>query len=196
MKRFLDLVFSMILLLLLSPILVIVAIGVRLTMGSPVLFRQTRPGKHGHSFELLKFRTMSNAIDADGASLPDDQRLGRFGSFLRRSSLDELPELINVIRGEMSLVGPRPLLMEYLPLYNAHQARRHDIRPGITGWAQVKGRNSLGWREKFDLDVWYVDNQSFWLDLKILWMTIGQVFKTSEVNQAGQATMTKFTGNE
>ncbi|MAT81274.1 MAG: sugar transferase [Phycisphaerae bacterium] len=196
MKRFLDLVFSMILLLLLSPILVIVAIGVRLTMGSPVLFRQTRPGKHGHPFELLKFRTMSNATDADGAALPDDQRLGRFGSFLRRSSLDELPELINVIRGEMSLVGPRPLLMEYLPLYNAHQARRHDIRPGITGWAQVKGRNSLGWREKFDLDVWYVDNQSFWLDLRILWMTIGQVFKTSEVNQAGQATMTKFTGNE
>tara|TARA_B100002052_G_scaffold271592_1_gene272587 strand:- start:2238 stop:2657 length:420 start_codon:yes stop_codon:yes gene_type:complete len=139
---------------------------------------------------------MSNATDADGAALPDDQRLGRFGSFLRRSSLDELPELINVIRGEMSLVGPRPLLMEYLPLYNAHQARRHDIRPGITGWAQVKGRNSLGWREKFDLDVWYVDNQSFWLDLRILWMTIGQVFKTSEVNQAGQATMTKFTGNE
>lgn len=196
MKRFLDLVFSMILLLLLSPILVIVAIGVRLTMGSPVLFRQTRPGKHGHPFELLKFRTMSNATDADGAALPDDQRLGRFGSFLRRSSLDELPELINVIRGEMSLVGPRPLLMEYLPLYNAHQARRHDIRPGITGWAQVKGRNSLGWREKFDLDVWYVDNQSCWLDLRILWMTIGQVFKTSEVNQAGQATMTKFTGNE
>ncbi|MEE2906426.1 MAG: sugar transferase [Planctomycetota bacterium] len=196
MKRFLDLIASLALFVLLAPILLIVAVCVLITMGRPVLFRQSRPGRDGKLFELLKFRTMANTRDASGNLLPDSERLGRLGRFLRRSSLDELPELINVIRGQMSLVGPRPLLPEYLPLYNEHQARRHEIRPGITGWAQVKGRNTLTWPEKFDLDVWYVDNQSLGLDLKIMWMTIGQVFRTSEVNEAGQATMSKFTGNE
>ena len=196
MKRFLDLVASLVLFVLLAPILLIVAVCILVKMGRPVLFRQSRPGKDGKLFELLKFRTMANTRDASGNLLPDSERLGRLGNFLRRSSLDELPELINVIRGQMSLAGPRPLLPEYLPLYNEHQARRHEIRPGITGWAQVKGRNTLSWPEKFDLDVWYVDNQSLGLDLKIMWMTIGQVFRTSEVNEAGQATMSKFTGNE
>ena len=196
MKRFIDLVASLVLLVLLSPLLVIVGVCVLFTMGWPVFFMQRRPGRGGKIFALLKFRTMSGAKDSEGNLLPDAQRLGRLGSFLRRSSLDELPELINVIRGEMSLVGPRPLLPEYLPLYNEHQARRHEIRPGITGWAQVKGRNALSWPEKFDLDVWYVDNQSLPLDLKIMWMTIGQVLRTSEVSESGQATMSRFTGNQ
>ena len=196
MKRFIDLVASLVLLVLLSPLLVIVGVCVLITMGWPVFFIQRRPGRGGKIFALLKFRTMSGAKDSEGNLLPDAQRLGRLGSFLRRSSLDELPELINVIRGEMSLVGPRPLLPEYLPLYNEHQARRHEIRPGITGWAQVKGRNALSWPEKFDLDVWYVDNQSLPLDLKIMWMTIGQVLRTSEVSESGQATMSRFTGNQ
>ena len=196
MKRVFDLVVSLMLLVLLLPVLMVVGICLRLTLGKPVLFRQPRPGKDGVLFELLKFRTMSNARDGEGQLLPDAQRLGRLCSFLRRSSLDELPELINVIRGEMSLVGPRPLLPEYLALYDEHQARRHEIRPGITGWAQVKGRNSLAWAEKFDLDVWYVDNQSMMLDLKIMCMTFGQVLRTSDVNESGQATMSKFTGNE
>ncbi|MDG2422743.1 MAG: sugar transferase [Phycisphaerales bacterium] len=196
MKRFIDLVASLVLLVLLSPLLVIVGVCVLITMGWPVFFMQRRPGRGGKIFALLKFRTMSGAKDSEGNLLPDAQRLGRLGSFLRRSSLDELPELINVIRGEMSLVGPRPLLPEYLPLYNEHQARRHEIRPGITGWAQVKGRNALSWPEKFDLDVWYVDNQSLPLDLKIMWMTIGQVLRTSEVSESGQATMSRFTGNQ
>ncbi|MCH2132763.1 MAG: sugar transferase [Phycisphaerales bacterium] len=196
MKRLFDVVVSLVLLVLLAPVMLMVAIMILLVMGRPVLFRQSRPGRDGKLFRVLKFRTMGTGTDASGAPLPDAQRLGRLGRFLRGSSLDELPELINVIRGEMSLVGPRPLLPEYLPLYDEHQARRHEVRPGITGWAQVKGRNALSWPEKFDLDVWYVDNQSLLLDLKILVLTVGQVFKTSDVNQAGHATMSRFTGNE
>jgi lipopolysaccharide/colanic/teichoic acid biosynthesis glycosyltransferase len=165
-------------------------------MGTPVLFRQQRPGRHGAVFQVLKFRTMSQRRGSDGEPLPDALRLGRLGRFLRASSLDELPELINVLRGEMSLVGPRPLLVEYLPRYNPHQARRHEVRPGITGWAQVKGRNALSWPQKFDLDVWYVDHHSLMLDFKILMLTIRQVLRTSDVNQEGQATMTRFMGDD
>ena len=196
MKRLLDLVFSLILLLLLSPVILGVSACILIVMGRPVFFRQERPGRDGKLFAMLKFRTMSDRRDSSGDLLPDAERLGRLGRFLRSSSLDELPELINVIRGDMSLVGPRPLLTEYLPLYDQKQARRHEIRPGITGWAQVKGRNALGWPEKFELDVWYVDHQSMLLDLRILLMTIGQVLKTSDVNQEGHATMSRFTGNE
>ena len=196
MKRLLDLVFSLILLLLLSPVMLGVSACILIVMGRPVFFRQERPGRDGKLFAMLKFRTMSDRRDSSGDLLPDAERLGRLGRFLRSSSLDELPELINVIRGDMSLVGPRPLLTEYLPLYDQKQARRHEIRPGITGWAQVKGRNALGWQEKFELDVWYVDHQSMLLDLRILLMTIGQVLKTSDVNQEGHATMSRFTGNE
>ncbi len=195
MKRLLDMSISFILLLILSPIMAIVAGCILISYGRPALFKQSRPGKDGQLFKMYKFRTMSNAKDANGELLPDSQRLGRLGRFLRRSSLDELPELLNVIKGDMSLVGPRPLLPEYLPLYDQNQARRHQVRPGITGWAQVKGRNSLGWQQKFELDVWYVDNRSIWLDVRILFMTVVQVFKTSDVNQSGQATMSKFTGN-
>ena len=195
MKRLLDMSISFILLLILSPIMAIVACCILISYGRPVLFKQSRPGENGQLFMMYKFRTMSNAKDANGELLPDAQRLGRLGRFLRRSSLDELPELLNVIKGDMSLVGPRPLLVEYLPLYDGKQARRHEVRPGITGWAQVKGRNSLTWTEKFELDVWYVDNRSIQLDIRILFMTIVQVFKTSDVNQSGQATMSKFTGN-
>ncbi len=177
------------------PIFMFVSISVLIAMGWPVFFRQSRPGKGGKLFMMYKFRTMSNAKDSNGELLPDAQRLGRLGRLLRKSSLDELPELLNVVKGEMSLVGPRPLLPEYLPLYDQEQARRHEVRPGITGWAQVKGRNSLAWKEKFALDVWYVDNRSIWLDLRILLMTVVQVFKAGDVNQSGQATMSKFTGN-
>ena len=183
-------------LLLLSPVMLGVSACILIVMGRPVFFRQERPGRDGKLFAMLKFRTMSDRRDSSGKLLPDAERLGRLGRFLRSSSLDELPELINVIRGDMSLVGPRPLLTEYLPLYDQKQARRHEIRPGITGWAQVKGRNALGWQEKFGLDVWYVDHQSMLLDLRILFMTIGQVLKTSDVNQEGHATMSRFTGNE
>ena len=196
MKRLFDLVFSLILLLLLSPVMLGVSVCILLIMGWPVFFRQERPGRHGRLFAMYKFRTMSDRRDANGDLLPDSQRLGRFGRFLRSSSLDELPELLNVIRGDMSLVGPRPLLPEYLPLYDENQARRHEVRPGITGWAQVKGRNALSWPEKFELDVWYVDHQSMALDLRILFLTVGQVLKTSDVSQEGHATMSKFTGNE
>ena len=196
MKRLFDLVFSLILLLLLSPVMLGVSVCILLVMGRPIFFRQERPGRQGKLFAMLKFRTMSDRRDPSGDLLPDSERLGRLGRFLRSSSLDELPELINVIRGDMSLVGPRPLLPEYLPLYDEQQARRHDVRPGITGWAQVKGRNTLSWQKKFELDVWYVDHQSMVLDLRILVMTLGQVFKTSDVSQEGHATMSKFTGNE
>lgn len=168
---------------------------VRKKLGSPVLFRQTRPGLHGKPFQMIKFRTMRDAIGPDGQPLPDSERMTHFGSFLRSASLDELPELWNVLKGDMSLVGPRPLLIEYLPLYSPEQARRHEVRPGVTGWAQINGRNALNWEEKFRLDVWYVDNQSFWLDLKILALTVKKVFVREGISAAGEATMTRFTGS-
>lgn len=168
---------------------------IRREMGAPVLFRQTRPGLRGKPFQMIKFRTMRDAIDTDGRPLPDAERLTDLGRFLRASSLDELPELWNVLKGEMSLVGPRPLLMEYLPLYSPEQARRHEVRPGVTGWAQVNGRNAISWDEKFALDVWYVDNRNLWLDLTIILLTIRRVIKRDGISAAGEATMSKFTGN-
>jgi lipopolysaccharide/colanic/teichoic acid biosynthesis glycosyltransferase len=194
LKRPLDVVIAVALLVLLSPALAVVAVLVAAGMGRPVLFRQQRPGLHGKSFTILKFRTMVDATDADGNQLPDDDRITRLGRFLRRTSLDELPELLNVLRGDMSLVGPRPLLVEYLPLYSQEQMRRHDVRPGITGWSQVNGRNALTWDEKFALDVWYVDNRSLRLDLRILQMTIGQVVKGEGIAHPGAATMEPFQG--
>ena len=194
MKRLLDLIVAAVALLILSPILALVAIAVRVSIGAPVLFRQRRPGKDGQPFELLKFRTMSDAVDAHRRLLPDAQRLGRIGTLLRELSLDELPELINVIKGEMSLVGPRPLLMQYLARYTPNQARRHDVRPGITGWAQINGRNAISWDERFALDVWYVDHHSLWLDLKILMITVKKVFTREGIAQPGHATMPEFTG--
>lgn len=183
-------------LLVLLPMLLILAIIVRVNLGSPVLFQQVRPGRGGKPFRMIKFRTMRNAFDSNGEQLPDSQRMTPLGSFLRTSSLDELPELWNVFKGEMSLVGPRPLLMEYLPLYNSRQYRRHEVRPGVTGWAQVNGRNALSWEEKFELDVWYVENRSLFLDLKIIAMTVKKVIKKDGINASGQATMSKFTGNK
>lgn len=194
-KRGFDIFASGAILILLSPLIVVVAWQVKTKMGGPVLFRQERPGMNGKSFEMVKFRTMKDSVDADGSPLPDSERLTSFGLFLRSSSLDELPELWNVFKGDMSLVGPRPLLMEYLPLYSSEQYRRHEVRPGITGWAQINGRNSLSWDEKFKLDVWYVDNRSFWLDIKILLRTIKKVVVRDGINAAGEATMPKFTGN-
>jgi len=194
-KRLFDLTISFTALLLLSPLLVFLALQVRRKMGAPVLFRQIRPGLHGKPFEMLKFRTMQDARDANGTPLPDSERLTAFGRWLRATSLDELPELWNVLHGEMSLVGPRPLLMEYLPLYTPEQARRHDVRPGITGWAQVNGRNAISWEEKFKLDVWYVDHQSLWLDLKILFLTVKNVIARHGISADGEATMPKFSGN-
>ena len=164
-------------------------------MGRPIIFTQQRPGLSGKPFTIYKFRTMNDERDAQGNLLPDEQRLTRFGKFLRKTSLDELPELFNVLKGDMSLVGPRPLLMEYLPLYSAEQARRHEVKPGITGWAQINGRNTLAWEDKFNLDVWYVDHLSFWLDVKILFITLLKVFKREGISQDGQATVEKFRGN-
>jgi sugar transferase EpsL len=178
-----------------APFLALTALSVRLVNGSPILLRQVRPGLHGQPFTFLKFRSMTEARDAEGRLLPDAQRLTRFGHWLRRSSLDELPQLINVLRGDMSLVGPRPLLMEYLPLYSPRQARRHEVRPGITGWAQVNGRNAISWEEKFEYDVWYVEHQSFVLDLKILFMTFARLFQRADVSHGGHATMPRFTGS-
>lgn len=195
MKRIIDILGAGLGLLLFSPVLAIVAYKIGREMGSPVLFRQTRPGLHGKPFQMIKFRTMRDAVDTDGRPLPDAERLTKLGQFLRSSSLDELPELWNVLKGEMSLVGPRPLLMEYLPLYSPEQARRHEVRPGVTGWAQVNGRNAISWDEKFALDVWYVDNRSLWLDLKIIWLTIRKVIKRDDISAAGEATMSKFTGD-
>lgn len=195
MKRCLDLVAATAALIVLSPVLVTVAALVRVKLGRPVLFRQERPGLHGRSFEMLKFRTMTDARSGAGELLPDAQRLTPFGKFLRSSSLDELPGLLSILKGDMSLVGPRPLLMEYLPLYSPQQARRHEVRPGLTGWAQVNGRNAIGWDEKFRLDVWYVDNQSLWLDLKIIAMTVLKVVKRTGIAADGEATMQKFRGN-
>lgn len=186
---------ALLLLLLLSPLLLTIALVVRLRLGGPVLFRQQRPGLHGRPFQLVKFRTMTQRRDAVGVLLPDAQRLTPVGQWLRRSSLDELPELLNILRGEMAFVGPRPLLMEYLPLYSPEQARRHDVRPGLTGWAQVQGRNALSWEEKFRLDVWYVDHRSLGLDLRILWLTLATVIRRDGISAAGEATMTPFTGS-
>jgi len=194
-KRLFDTLASVFGLLLLSPVIAIVAWQIRRKLGSPVLFRQVRPGKDGKHFEMIKFRTMRDAIDVEGNPLRDLERLTPFGTFLRSTSLDELPELINVLKGNMSLVGPRPLLMEYLPLYSPEQARRHEVRPGITGWAQVNGRNAISWDDKFKLDVWYVDNRSFWLDMKILWLTAGKVLKQDGISHEGSVTMEKFRGN-
>lgn len=196
LKRCVDLLASLFGLLLLSPVILVVAVLIRYRLGSPVLFRQVRPGLNGEPFEMVKFRTMRDAVDKHGNPLPDEERMTRLGSLLRATSLDELPELWNVLKGEMSLVGPRPLLMEYLPLYSAEQYRRHEVRPGVTGWAQVNGRNALSWEEKFKLDVWYVDHQSLWLDLKILWLTVKKVLVRDGISAEGQATMERFRGNE
>ncbi|SFI29245.1 MULTISPECIES: sugar transferase [unclassified Bacillus (in: firmicutes)] len=194
MKRIFDLLISLFLLLCLSSVIVVVAVLVRLKLGSPIIFKQQRPGLHGKPFYLYKFRTMTDERDNQGKSLPDQVRLTTFGKFLRKCSLDELPQLINVVKGDISLVGPRPLLMEYLPLYSSEQAKRHDVKPGITGWAQVNGRNAITWEEKFKLDVWYVNNQSFLIDMKILFLTLIKVFKSEGVNQDGHVTMERFTG--
>lgn len=196
MKRLFDLIVASLALLLFSLPLMLLIWQVRRKLGSPVFFRQTRPGLHGRPFEMVKFRTMTDARGPDGALLPDAERLTAFGRFLRSSSLDELPELWNVIKGDMSLVGPRPLLVEYLPLYSPEQARRHEVRPGITGWAQVNGRNALSWDDKFKLDVWYVDHRSLWLDIKILWLTVKKVLVREGISAAGEATMSKFTGSK
>lgn len=195
MKRLFDVICALLVLIALFPAILIVFMLVHIKLGSPVFFRQTRPGKDGKPFQMVKFRTMLDAVDPRGELLPDDQRMTRFGSFLRSTSLDELPELWNVLRGDMSLVGPRPLLMEYLPLYSEDQYRRHEMRPGITGWAQVNGRNAISWEDRFKLDVWYVDNQSFLLDIKILYLTIKKVLARDGISGEGEATMSKFTGN-
>ena len=196
LKRLFDFIATISGLLVIWPLVLALTLLTRIKLGSPILFRQTRPGRNGRPFLMYKFRTMTDERDETGNLLPDEQRLPHFGKFLRSTSLDELPELINVLKGEMSLVGPRPLLMEYLPLYSPEQARRHEARPGITGWAQVNGRNAISWEEKFKLDVWYVDNQSLWLDIKILWMTFSKVFKRQGISQEGQATMEKFMGSK
>ena len=196
MKRVFDPILAFLALLALCLPLMFLVWKIRSKLGSPVLFKQIRPGLHGKPFTMVKFRTMTDARDASGALLPDAQRLTPFGRFLRASSLDELPELWNVLRGEMSLVGPRPLLMEYLPLYSLEQARRHEVRPGITGWAQVNGRNAISWTEKFALDVWYVDNRSLWLDMRILWLTVRKVLVRDGISAAGEATMPRFEGDK
>lgn len=195
LKRLFDLLASVLLLVIASPFVVAAIIGVRWKYGSPVFFRQQRPGKNGQPFEMIKLRTMREANDAQGNSLSDELRLTSFGKFLRSTSIDEFPALWNVIKGDMSLVGPRPLLVEYLPLYSDLQKRRHDVKPGITGWAQVNGRNAISWEEKFELDVWYVDNRSCWLDFNILLLTAWKVVKRKDIAAPGQATQSKFTGS-
>lgn len=194
LKRLLDIVIASSALVLLSPVYALVAYKVKKNLGSPVLFRQVRPGLHGKPFEMVKFRTMKDALDVEGNPLPDSERLTPFGKMLRATSLDEMPELWNVIKGDMSIVGPRPLLMEYLPLYNREQAKRHNVRPGITGHAQVNGRNAISWEKKFELDTWYVENQSLWLDFKIMLKTVKKVIAKDDISAEGEATMTKFTG--
>ena len=193
-KRGLEFIIALIGLILASPILLIVAILVRIKLGSPIFFRQARVGLNGEVFEMIKFRTMKDACDAKGNVLPDEERLTAFGSFLRKSSLDELPELWNVLKGDMSLVGPRPLLVEYLPLYSEEQMKRHNVRPGITGYAQVNGRNNISWTKKFELDVYYVENFSLWLDIKILFQTVAKVLGQADINQEGNATVERFNG--
>ena len=194
LKRLLDIVIASSALVLLSPVYALVAYKVKKNLGSPVLFRQVRPGLYGKPFEMVKFRTMKDAFDLDGNPLPDSERLTAFGKMLRATSLDEMPELWNVIKGEMSIVGPRPLLMEYLTLYNSEQAKRHHVRPGITGHAQVNGRNAISWEKKFELDTWYVENQSLWLDFKIMLKTVKKVITKDDISAEGEATMIKFTG--
>jgi sugar transferase EpsL len=194
LKRSIDFLVALGLLIALSPLLVLLALAVRWKLGAPVLFAQDRPGLHGAPFKFYKFRTMTDVRDAAGELLPDAARLSYFGGLMRKSSLDELPQLVNVLKGDMSLVGPRPLLMEYLPLYSERQAKRHAVSPGITGWAQVNGRNAVGWEQRFELDLWYVEHQSFWLDLKIIAMTAGRMLRPQGISQPGQATMSKFTG--
>ena len=196
LKRLFDIGAATTALIILSPVYAITAYKVKKNLGSPILFSQTRPGQDGVPFEMIKFRTMKDAIDSEGNPLPDSERLTEFGKALRNSSFDELPELWNVVRGDMSLVGPRPLLMEYLPLYSKEQARRHEVRPGITGYAQVNGRNAIGWDKKFELDNWYVDNQSLWLDIKILLKTVKKVVIKDGISADGEATMSKFTGSQ
>lgn len=194
-KRYLDLILVVLAIVLLAPVLLLCALLVRLKLGAPILFRQQRPGLHGQAFTLFKFRTMLNKRNSQGNLLPDAERLTRFGRFLRATSLDELPELFNVLKGEMSLVGPRPLLMQYLPRYTPEQSRRHEVKPGITGWAQVNGRNAVTWDKKFAMDVWYVDNLSLWLDIKIILLTFRQIIQRKDINQPGHVTMTEFMGN-
>jgi len=196
LKRVFDIILALILIVLFSPIYIIVSILILIKMGRPILFRQKRPGLHEKIFGIYKFRTMTNEKDEHGALLPDEQRLVGIGKTIRSLSLDELPQLFNVLKGDMSFVGPRPLLVEYLPLYNERQKKRHDVKPGITGWAQVNGRNAISWEEKFELDVWYVEHQSFWLDMKILWMTFLKVVKRSDISSESSATMEKFRGNQ
>lgn len=196
MKRIVDVFISLSALFVFFPLLLVLFFLIKNKLGSPVFFRQRRPGLHGKPFEMIKFRTMLDAVDEAGNPLPDSQRMTSFGRLLRASSLDELPELWNVLKGQMSLVGPRPLLMEYLPLYNDQQRRRHEVKPGVTGWAQVNGRNALSWEEKFKLDVWYVDHQSLVLDLKILLLTVKKVFVREGISASGEVTMQKFTGTE
>ncbi|MFC4296728.1 sugar transferase [Castellaniella hirudinis] len=194
LKRMLDVLGAGLGLFILSPVLLVLGWMIRRRLGSPVLFHQVRPGLQGRSFRMIKFRTMRDAMGPDGQPLPDAERMTPFGRLLRSTSLDELPELWNVLKGDMSLVGPRPLLMEYLPLYSPEQARRHEVRPGITGWAQVNGRNAISWEAKFALDVWYVDHRTCWLDVKILWMTVMRVLRRDGISASGEATMARFTG--
>lgn len=195
LKRLWDVLGASLGLLILFPVILILAWLIQRRLGSPVLFHQVRPGLRGRPFRMIKFRTMRDALGADGQPLPDAERMTPFGRWLRSTSLDELPELWNVLKGDMSLVGPRPLLMEYLPLYSPEQSRRHEVRPGVTGWAQINGRNALSWEDKFRLDVWYVDNQSLWLDLKILYLTVKKVLVRDGISAEGEATMSKFTGH-
>ena len=194
-KRIIDLFLVFLIIPLILPIYLLLILIVLTKFGFPIVFKQQRSGLKGKIFNIYKFRTMTNERDQEGILLPNELRLTKFGKLLRSTSLDELPNLWNVLKGDMSLVGPRPLLVEYLPLYSTKQARRHEVRPGITGWAQVNGRNAISWEEKFDLDVWYVDNQSIWLDIKILWLTVKKVINRSGINQEGQATIEKFKGN-
>jgi lipopolysaccharide/colanic/teichoic acid biosynthesis glycosyltransferase len=195
MKRLFDFLVAFFSLFIFAPFFILLFLMIRMNLGEPIFFKQLRPGKKGIPFVMYKFRTMRDAFDKNGLVLNDEDRLTNFGKFLRSTSLDELPELWNVIKGDMSLVGPRPLLMEYLPLYSAEQSRRHEVLPGITGWAQINGRNSISWEEKFKLDVWYVDNHSFFLDIKILFLTIKKIFSREGISADGEATMNKFTGN-
>ena len=195
-KTLFDKLLALLLIILFSPIYIIVSILILFKMGSPILFRQKRPGLHEQIFGIYKFRTMTNEKDEKGELLPDDQRLIGIGKFIRSASLDELPQIFNVLKGDMSFVGPRPLLIEYLPLYNARQKKRHDVKPGITGWAQVNGRNAISWEQKFEYDVWYVENKSFWLDMKILWMTFLKVVRRSDISSDTAVTMEKFEGTK
>lgn len=196
LKRVFDITVSCIALLIFFPLMLVVGWKIKKNLGSPIIFKQTRPGLNGKPFQMIKFRTMKDAFGADGSALPDSERMTDFGNKLRNTSIDELPELWNVIKGDMSLVGPRPLLMDYLPLYNSEQYRRHEACPGITGWAQVNGRNSISWEEKFDLDVWYIDNQTLWLDIKVICLTAKKVFVKEGISADGHVTIEPFTGSQ